>query len=223
MDSVDDGVASRGTCVQFLAYVIAFHLLWIAWPLAVYPRLLSLGNTTLEYAVVSIGCRLLVWVVPVLLYVRYVDGVDPVGYLKLRSRIGRGVALAAVVTAFNVLGTIGRFGVPHPSLQRITWHSVLGTSLLVGVIEEIPYRGFMLQKFAERWGFWRGNVVTSALFLAVHVPGWIVLHALSVEKIITIYVFGFVMGLLLRYSGSLWAPILSHSANDFLSFVVFGL
>ena len=74
MNSVDDGVASRGTFVQFLAYVIAFHLLWIAWPLAVYPRLLSLGDTTLEYAMVSIGCRLLVWVVPVLLYLAFNAG-----------------------------------------------------------------------------------------------------------------------------------------------------
>jgi len=68
--------------------------------------------------------------------------------------------------------------------------------LLIGIIEEIPYRGFMLQKLAERLGFWRANLITSLLFLAIHLPGWIALQ--------------------------LWAPILTHSANDFLSFVVFG-
>jgi hypothetical protein len=55
--------------------------------------------------------------------------------------------------------------VPHVSLERVTWNSVLGTSFLVGFIEEIPYRGFMLQKFTARTGFWPANLITSLLFL----------------------------------------------------------
>jgi len=61
----------------FLAYVVAFHLAWIAWPYLVYPRLVAVGEKTLTYAVLHISLRLLVWVAPVLLYLRYVDGVDP--------------------------------------------------------------------------------------------------------------------------------------------------
>src|SRR5262249_27967371 len=98
-----------------------------------------------------------------------------------------------------------------------------GTSFLVGFIEEIPYRGFMLQKFSERSGFWLANVITSLLFLAVHVPGWIALHMLRIDTATSILTFGFVMGIVLRYSGSLWAPIVTHSTNDFFSFVLFRL
>jgi hypothetical protein len=102
-----------------------------------------------------IGLRLLIWVLPVLLYLRYVDGVGPFGYLGLRRHVGRGVAVAAGVTALNLLGSIARFGPPYPVAQSITWNSVLGTSLLVGFIEQIPYRGVILQKLAERIDFWR--------------------------------------------------------------------
>jgi membrane protease YdiL (CAAX protease family) len=40
---------------------------------------------------------------------------------------------------------------------------------------------------------------------------------------VTVFVFGFVMALAFRYSRSLWAPIIAHSANDFLTFVLFRL
>jgi membrane protease YdiL (CAAX protease family) len=79
----------------------------------------------------------------------------------------------------------------------------------------------MLQKVAERVGFWIAVVITSALFVAVHLPGWLALHTFSRVNAATIFVFSLVMSLAFKYSKSLWAPILTHSANDFLSFVIF--
>ena len=108
-------------------------------------------------------------------------------------------------------------------MDRLTWNSVFGTSFLVGFIEEIPYRGFMLQKFAERLDFWLATLITSLLFVAVHVPGWLALRVLRADVAVTIFVFAIVMSLAFRYSKSLWAPIIAHSANDFLSFVIFRL
>lgn len=213
----------RPTLVPFLAYVVAFHLAWAAWPYLIYPRLAGIGDRTLTYAMLNIGLRLVVWVVPVLLYLRYVDGVRPLDYLKLTHHVRRGVVIAIVLTALNVLGSMLRFGPPHLSLERVTWNSVLGTSFLVGFIEEIPYRGFMLQKLAERVDFWLANLITSLLFLGVHVPGWMALHALRVDTAATVFIFGVVMAIVFRYSGSLWASIISHSTNDCITFVIFRL
>lgn len=207
----------------FLAYVVAFHLAWIAWPYLLYPRLVAVGEKTLLYAVLNISIRLLVWVAPVLIYLRYVDGVDPFDYLKLTRRVGRGFVIALALTIVNLLASIARYGVPHPTLERVTWNSVIGTSFLIGFIEEIPYRGFMLQKFAERMDFWLANLITSLLFLAIHLPGWLALHMLRADLAITIFIFGVVMAIVFRYADSLWAPIVTHSTNDFLSFVVFRL
>jgi len=205
-----------------MMYVVAFHVVWAAWPLLVYPRLQALGERTLLYAVANLTIRLIVWVAPVLVFLRWIDGVEPAGYLKLRTRIGWGVAIGLGLTAVNLLGTFIRFGPPHPSLERVTWNSMLGTSFLIGLIEEVPYRGFMLQKFTERYGFWRANAITSILFMAIHLPGWIALHTFRIDTAATILIFGAVMAMVLRYSGSLWAPIVAHSGNDFLSFVLFG-
>jgi len=215
-------VSSARPFAPFLAYVAAFHLAWIAWPYVVYPRLMAaFGQTTLAYAVVQLSIRTLVWVVPVWCYLRYVDRVEPLRYLKLTDHIRRGFVVALVLTAVNLVGSIARFGLPHPTLERVTWNSILGTSFLIGFIEEIPYRGFMLQKFTERFGFWTANLITSLLFLTIHLPGWIALHMLRADLAATILVFGLIMAIVFRYSKSLWAPIVVHSANDFMSFVLF--
>ena len=205
----------------FFVYVAVFHLCWIAWPFVVYPRITALGNSTLAYALVNISFRLQLWVAPVVLYLRQVDRIEPLGYLKLRHHVGRGIAVALVVTALNLAGSVARFGLPHLSMQALTWNSVLGTSFFVGFIEEIPYRGFMLQKFTERLGFGMATMLTSLLFVAIHVPGWIALHMLTIDRAASIFIFAVVMSIVFRYAQSLWAPIVAHSANDCMSFLLF--
>jgi len=44
---------------------------------------------------------------------------------------------------------------------------------------------------------------------------------LTLDREAFVFVFGIVMAVAFKYSGSLWAAIVTHSANDFLSFVVF--
>jgi len=190
---------------------------------AIYPWMRSLGERTLLYALVNVSIRLAVWVLPVFLYLIYVDGINPVAYLKLKQNWKRGVILGIVLSAINLFGSMIRFGVPHPSVQSVTWNSVIGTSILIGFIEEIPYRGFMLQKFSERYGFWMATLISSILFLGIHLPGWISLHLLKISSVVSVFVFGLVMAVVFRYGKSLWAPIITHSTNDFTAFVIFRL
>jgi membrane protease YdiL (CAAX protease family) len=216
-------VGDRTSFAPFLVYVAAFHLLWIAWPLFLYPRLVSLGSETLTYALINLSFRFLYWIAPVLLYLRYVDGVNPFEYLRMTPPVRRGLIVALVLTSINVIGTFARFGTPHLSLQRVTWNSVLGTSFLIGFFEEIPYRGFMLRKFSERMNIWLANLVTSFLFLSIHLPGWIALHAFNAGGAASVFLIGAVLAWAVSYSGSLWSAIITHSANDCLTFVIFGM
>lgn len=205
----------------FLVYVLAFHTLWIGWAYGIFPWLTTLGDTTLSYALVNISLRLLIWVVPVVAYLRWVDGVDPLAYLKLKHDWQRGLLVGLAFTGINALLSLARFGVPHPSLQSLSWNSILSTSFVIGAIEEIPYRGFMLQKLQERAPFWVANLLTSLLFVCIHLPGWLALHLLRIEAVMFVFLFSIVMGVLFRYSQSLWSVIVAHSLNDFLASVIF--
>jgi uncharacterized protein len=205
----------------FLLYVLAFHSLWVSWAYGVYPWMQTLGDTTLKYALLNISLRLLIWVVPVFAYLHWIDHVDPLTYLKLKHNWQRGLHFAIAFTTINFLLTLARFGVPHPILHSLTWNDILSTSLLIGFIEEIPYRGFMLQKLQERLPFWVANLLTSLLFIGIHMPGWIALHLLQIDTVIVVFLFSVLMGVVFKYSKSLWSVIVAHSLNDLLAGVIF--
>ena len=207
----------------FLAYLALFYLAWtIVWVNGVYPLAnVAIGNATLAFALIDFVCRLAIWVLPVFAYLRYIDNVNVVEYLHLKKQWRRGVIVGLTVSVVNFMGTVARIGLPVWGGASITWNSVLGTFILVGVFEEIPFRGFVLQKLQERFGFVASMIISSMLFVGAHLPGWIRLGSLTGSNIVFIFGFGAVMALIFRYSRSLWAPIIAHSLNDGLSFVLF--
>jgi membrane protease YdiL (CAAX protease family) len=218
-----DGSAMTRPLSRFVCYLAFFYLAWtFVWVYGVYPWAnTSIGAATLSYALINIVFRFLIWVLPVFGYLRYIDNVNVLDYLQLKQCWRRGVIVGLTVSVINLLGTMARIGPPAWSSAHITWNSVLGTSILVGVFEEIPFRGFMLRKLQERFDFVTSMVVSSILFVGAHVPGWILLGSLTAHNIIYTFAFGSVMAIILRYSQSLWAPIISHSLNDCLSNVIF--
>ena len=214
---------SRADKIAFLLYLILFHGCWTAWVAFGYPRLREVGEHTLLYAGGNLLVRALLWVLPVFLYLRYVNGVSAWSYLKLGANWRRGLLAALVFSALNFALLVAQHGLPHFRAGAITWNSILSTSLLIGFFEEIPYRGFIFQKLNGWFSFIPAAVISSLLFLAVHLPGWILLHLFKAQVAVFIFVFGLLMAVLLRYTRSLWAPIVSHSLNDFFTAVVFHL
>jgi hypothetical protein len=205
----------------FGAYLFAFHGVWTLWVLIGYPRLRAVGEHTLLYAVINLAVRGLIWVLPVFLYLRYIDRVKPTDYLKLRKHWLRGIVFGLAVGAVILLLGLLRHGVPHIGPGAITWNSILSTSFLIGFIEEVPYRGFIFQKldgwYSQTTAIW----LSALLFLSIHLPGWLSLHLFTFQIMTFVFVFGVLMAVLLVYSKSLWAPVIAHSLNDFLSAVVF--
>ena len=207
----------------FIAYLLLFYGFWIGWVYVIYPPLQALGPATLAYALANITARFLLWVVPVFVYLRFSDHVHPVAYLKLKQYWKRGVLLGLALSLLNFGGMLLRFGLPHPSLHAVTWNSVLSTSILIGVFEEIPFRGFVFQKLQEQFPVWISNLLSSLLFLGIHLPGWVMLHALTWSNVLSIFVLGVMFAVIFYFSKTLWSSIITHSLNDFLSSVLFHL
>jgi membrane protease YdiL (CAAX protease family) len=207
----------------FIAYLVFFYVTWtFVWVYGVYPWATRVvGNTTLQYALINFAFRFGIWVLPVFAYLRWVDRVEPFEYLQLTQHWKRGLVVGLVLSVVNLMGTAARLGMPDWGHAYITWNSVLGTSALIGVFEEIPFRGFVLRKLQERFDFWTATVISSVLFVGAHVPGWLMLGSLKANNVVYIFVFGVVMAIILKYSRSLWAPIVTHSLNDGISNVLF--
>src|SRR5262245_37433738 len=191
--ATDRAVEFKGRIYPFIIYLLFFFGVWIVWLLKIYPLLRDLGERTLLYALVNIGLRLLIWVLPIFLYLRFVDGVDPIDYLKLRQNWKRGIVVGLAFSLVNFVLNAIAYSIPSFNWESVTWNSVLGTSFLIGFIEEIPFRGFILQKLQERMNFWFANIISSLLFLLIHFPGWISLHLLNLQAVIAVFVIGFLM------------------------------
>ncbi len=207
--------------VALTLYVVAFVALWTAYVLLGYRHVQALGEKTFAYAAAGISVRLLLWVLPVFVYLRAAERTRPLEYLKLtvgwRRGVVTGLAAAVLIFTLNVI----RFGRPVWAADKVSWNSVLSTSLGVGFFEEIPFRGLLLQQLSVRMNFWLANLLTSLVFLGMHLSGWLMLHLFAPALAANVFLLSLFLGILFHYTRSLWSCIVAHSANDFISFLLF--
>jgi membrane protease YdiL (CAAX protease family) len=70
------------------------------------------------------------------------------------------------------------------------------------IVEEVLFRGILMQRWARRWGTTTGVVASSALFAIGH------------EEWIGHFLFGAALALLYLRTRSLWLPIAAHALNN---------
>jgi len=80
---------------------------------------------------------------------------------------------------------------------------MLGGVLLAPVLEELLFRGILMQRWSYRWGTRTGVLASSAAFAVLH-GEWLG-H----------FVFGVAMSLLYLRTRKLWLPIAAHALNNF--------
>src|SRR4051812_14922721 len=85
--SPEEVPGSHTQLILLIGYVLFFYLAWtFVWVYEVYPWAnKTIGATTFAYAPVNVVFRLLIWVLPVCLYLRYVNHVDVLDYLQMKQ------------------------------------------------------------------------------------------------------------------------------------------
>ncbi len=175
--------------------------------------------------VVPTAFRLATWTLPVLIYLIAVKQ-DLFDFLKLRSirrGIIWGVAIGSSLVLLNVIGAYGLRG--HVRVDfHLPLNHWLGAVLMVGLSEEVVFRGFLLSMFAIRMPFWAANLLQAVLFLGIHLPGWALQHQFVwpniMQQIVYIFAFGVMLGFVRKKSDSLWACMLIHSFNNFAALAI---
>jgi hypothetical protein len=125
-------VSTRKPLTPFIAYLAFFYIAWgWLWVHVTYPRADdAIGAATLSYALIGIAFRTLIWVLPVVIYLRYIDRVPPFEFLQLTRNWKRGLLIGLVIAAIDFLGTLARRGPPDWHALYITWNGILSTSIL---------------------------------------------------------------------------------------------
>ena len=132
----------------------------------------------------------------------------------LPSLIGVGGAVGGFVVVQVVVGLLTWVTGAEPPEQEIfellddpliAW-VMGGLAILVApVVEEIVFRGVMLDVMARRWSWGVAAVAQAAIFSAIHIE-----TLLSPTMFLALGLLGFVFAWLRRVTGSLIAPIVAH-------------
>lgn len=207
--------------VIFSLYLVLFYIFWtLARLFWVLP-----GPETLSEGLLEAFVKGSIWILPVFMYLKILDRVHPIAYLKLNKK-----PKAVLWTVNAILITAVFLYIINHLLFGAEFQIVKGFPLwlnavvLVGIIEEIVFRGFILQKFMKFMKFYKANVLTSLLFILIHVPIWIATAVPFSSMILIsleIFILSLILGYLFKRSGSLWGVIVLHSAHNLLVFLGF--
>jgi membrane protease YdiL (CAAX protease family) len=139
----------------------------------------------------------------------------------LPAAIGVGGAVGGLIGVQVVVGIVSWLTGAEPPEQEIfellddpviAW--VMGgiAVLIAPAVEEIVFRGVMLDVMARRWNWWLAAVAQAAAFSAIHIETlW------SPSMFLALGLLGFVFAWLRRVTGSLVAPIVAHLVFNAIS------
>lgn len=133
---------------------------------------------------------------------------------------GMGLGFGYFCALILIMSAIGLYKVVSIGTdQPLAIATELSMFLMVGVGEEIIFRGILFRWIDEKWGFLTALLVSSALFGLAHVfqPGatWWSILAIAIEA-------GLLLGSAYKYARTLWLPIGIHWGWNFTQGNIFG-
>jgi membrane protease YdiL (CAAX protease family) len=204
-----------------LVFLLGFYAAWSVWCVVLTQDPQTFGPGGVRFL-----ARLLLWIVPTLLYVAWSDPRPMAVSLRLRSNAGKGVlwGLAAATLHPVALAVYrlcrGSAALTIPGGLADWLNPILGAPLA----EELLFRGVVLQRLAARPGRFWAVAGSAVLFSLAHLPYWWLagepggFDLLMAEAKMVLY--GVAFGVVFLASGSLWAPLVYHWANNFLGVAV---
>jgi uncharacterized protein len=209
---------------DFTRHVIFFYLLWAFSEIVLFP---FLRRTDLVFAdMFSSVWKVMIWLLPVIIALK--AGKVPIFvYLRLNSINNKAILWSTLGIIFIVIYNISMHILFYNTMQFLPWLNFaqwMNVVIIAGVVEEILFRGYFLQKMKAKCSFGKANLFTSILFLSIHFPIWYInadtmVHgAVAWAQLMTfIFSFSLIQGWLFQKSDSLWPCIVMHMMNNFMA------
>lgn len=152
-----------------------------------------------------------IFILPITFYIKCKEKVSVLTYLKLKNnplkQCFNGFLISLLFIILLIIKNMALGWKPLNFNLGILWIS----GLMVGILEEIPFRGFVLQKLLPRISFWSANLLTTITFITIHIPIWTYSNANLLSSVKSALIFSLVLGYLFKEYDSLWVPITCHS------------
>jgi uncharacterized protein len=204
------GAMEKRTGLDLALFVTGFFVVWTAWTIVAWKLELvpELARPWLRSAI---------WISAALIWVRWQETKMPLHWLAIRP-VSAGIVAASAATFLGLLAWSGaRVAVTGNSVGRVDQLGGLALfSGFVGVfVEELLFRGVVQTKLSEIAGSRLAILLTTALFLLIHVPGWLLLDLPVNPQIAgSVFAIGAICGALRKWSQSIWPSVAAHWANN---------
>jgi len=212
------------------ALVLFLATLFIVWSLraTVFYSVDESIHSELLKGAYSNAVKFALWVLPSIAYVALVDKREPLRFLKITTPVeGKRLLYAGIAIALFFAGVLvferfnaGKTLAPLFESSAREWLLALGGVAFSPVSEEILYRGFVLNEFRERIGFWSANLLTSFLFVLIHWPHWLWATGFKPWMAITsvtMFILSLFLGYLVKLADSIWPAVAAHILNNFVA------
>ena len=151
----------------------------------------------------------------------YVEDSESLSFRGKMRMMGIGWAVAAVnflaiIVCLFLCGYYRIVTVEFDVASQLSWLSLF---LLVGVVEEVVFRGILFRLITDKWNIAVGLTMSSLLFGLAHLgnPGATLWAALAIAL-----ASGWLFGMAYAYHRTIWVPIGMHWAWNYLEGGVFG-
>lgn len=216
------------TVPKITGLFLFFFLLWGARIVFLSPLIDGIFPKW-EEAFLTSGIKSILWLGFGLFFIRRYDCVLPIKMKAMFTEKINGkllLSLSGIFLAYQLAGMLlrhrGFYISPsfHPS-------DLLGMFLLVGILEEVVFRGWFMNALSACMPETKANVVSALFFMVIHYPRYFYEGTFRFPGILFTSVFlfsiGLVFGWVFRQNRCIWTPAILHSVWDLLAITIGGV
>ncbi len=204
-------------------FLAVLYLLWIsAWLLKIFlDRQFSWISSEEGAFGFWLAAKVLIWILPSIFFIRLLGKSwrDVLGWRKLPQALIWGGGIGVSIAALNILAKVFIFH--RPIFSYVAVLPFVSAVLIAPMVEEITFRGAILNGFLADYRFKSANFLTAIFFLGIHFPGWYFpgnfeSHFYS-QQPIAIFLLGLIFGYVALKSNSIIGAMVVHSLNNLTS------
>jgi len=193
---------------------VAIILAWIAaWYLKIYlDRSVAWTATSGGSFGYWTAAKLVLWILPALRLVR-LSGRSLVEVCRLsnwRAGLYWGGGLGLLL---GLMGVVSNYWQGEPILPtQFSWQLV-SVLMVAPTLEEFLMRGAVLGNLQTRYSFATANIISSVMFVILHIPGWLFMGT-PLTGAVPIFLVSLVFGYATHRSHSIVGGIIAHFLNN---------
>lgn len=212
--------------LYLILYIVSFFIIWIAYELFIKPTISLISNEFLGEIIRSIF-KVLIWIVPCIYLLKRNSANVYVSLCDMFTNKIKWINYLPLFIFFTIFLLGGSWLQYGNLLVRNTFqlHNLIGSFLLVGITEEMVFRGWLLNSFLIKMSSTLAIIMNAFLFLAIHFPVYfykgLLIEVIVSGQFLQVLILSIIFSMTFIKSKSLLVPMIFHMYWDLLTILFY--